>query len=551
MTINHRSPIFQLSDEYIAESASLSPIGATFLGIKGYDDQLDDFSLAGSEKTAELVRRTLQKLVAMKPQDEIDRVAKAVMEERLKSGLALHDSREQQRLWGVIASPASYIRQVFEMMAHETEAEIHNITARLNAVAGAHESWISSIDDLAKEGKFTSRRQALAVAEQLDAFAKGAYSGIAKQADPAGKYPELHTAGAAADKSAAQTSQWLKNVYALIANPEDAVGEKRYSAWARHFTGAQLDLRATYEWGMQDLAQINDRMWKVAAKIMPEAKSLRAVADHLDADPQYLVKGKETLLKKLKDFTQEAVKKMDGVYFDIDDRIKFCDARIAPEGSASAPYYQPPSEDLSRPGTTWYPALGKDEFTWWHLASTWYHEAVPGHHLQCATVIIEQDRLSRFQRTEAWTSGYGEGWALYAERLMDELGAFEDPGLEMGYLSGQALRAARVVVDIGMHLGYADYDGKVWNAESAREVLMNRALLDAAHANSEVDRYLGWPGQAISYKVGERVWMKTREDAKQRLGGKFSLKKFHTYALKLGPMGLDPFEAEIANWDGN
>lgn len=551
MTTTHRSPIFELSDKYITEAASLSPIGATFLGITGYDDQLDDFSLAGSEKSAELVRRTLQSLAMMQPQDEIDRIAKAVMEERLASGLALHESREQQILWNVISSPVSHIRQVFEMMSHETEEEIGNITARLNAVASAHESWISCIDELAKVGKTTSRRQTLAVAEQLDTFANGAYSGIAKQIDPFEKYPALHAAGAAADKSAAQTSQWLKKEYEPRSNPADAVGKERYSAWARHFTGAQLDLRATYEWGMEDLAQINERMWRVAAKIKPDAKSLREVADHLESDPKYLIHGTDALLEKLKSFTQAAVQQMDGVHFDIDDRIKFCDARLAPEGSASAPYYQPPSEDLSRPGTTWIPTLGRNEFSWWHLASTWYHEAVPGHHLQCATVIIEQDRLSRFQRTEAWTSGYGEGWALYAERLMDELGAFEDPGLEMGYLSGQALRAARIVVDIGMHLGYTDENGQVWNAQSAYETLKNRALLDDAHAKSEVDRYLGWPGQAISYKVGERVWMKAREDARQRLGANFSLKKFHSFALKLGPMGLDPFAVEMSNWDGN
>jgi uncharacterized protein (DUF885 family) len=239
------------------------------------------------------------------------------------------------------------------------------------------------------------------------------------------------------------------------------------------------------------------------------------------------------------------------VHFDIDDSIKFCDARIAPDGSAAAPYYMPPSEDLSRPGTTWFPTLGKDTFSWWHIASTWYHEAVPGHHLQVATVIIEKDRLSRYQRTEAWTSGYGEGWALYAERLMDELGGFNEPGIEMGYLAGQALRAARIVVDIGMHLQLKDQDGNVWNAESAFELLVNNALMDEDFARSEVDRYLGWPGQAISYKVGERYWMQAREDAKKRLGDKFSLKKFHSFALKLGPMGLDPFKREIENWDGN
>jgi uncharacterized protein (DUF885 family) len=195
--------------------------------------------------------------------------------------------------------------------------------------------------------------------------------------------------------------------------------------------------------------------------------------------------------------------------------------------------------------------MGRKVFGWWHIVSTWYHEAVPGHHLQVATTKINTDRLNRFQRNRVWVSGYGEGWALYAERLMDELGAFEDPGYEMGYLSAQGLRAARIVVDIGMHCGYKDFDGNVWSAESAFRLLHDRALLDEISARSEVDRYLGWPGQAISYKVGERFWMDCREDAKKRLGSKFELKKFHRFALNLGPMGLDPFKREMALWDGN
>jgi uncharacterized protein (DUF885 family) len=291
-------------------------------------------------------------------------------------------------------------------------------------------------------------------------------------------------------------------------------------------------------------------MWKVAAKIKPDAKTLREVADYLDNAPEYKIHGKEAILKKLLDFTEAAVAQMDGTHFDIDDRIKFCDARLAPEGSASAPYYMSPSEDLSRPGTTWLPLLGKDEVSWWHLASTWYHEAVPGHHLQVATTVIERERLSRFQRFGAWISGYGEGWALYAERFMDDLGAFDEPGIEMGFLSAQALRATRIVIDIGMHLGYTDENGRVWDAVSGREALMNKALLDKHHATSETDRYLGWPGQAISYKVGEREWIAARENAKKRLGSEFSLKKFHAHALRIGPMGLDTFAAELALWDG-
>lgn len=551
MTIAQRSSIFELSDEYITQAAKLSPMTATSLGIPGYDHLLDDFSLEGSKKKPALIRETLRKLAGMKPQDEIDRVAAAVMQERLTSELALYESYEQQIVCAVIYSPAIAIRQVFEMMPHESAEEIKNFTLRFSAVKSAHDSWKSCLSDLAKMGKRTTKRQVGGVADQLKAFSSGAYSGIAKRIDPDNKYPELHTAAASADKSAEEMGEWLRSSYLPEANDADGVGVERYSAWARHYTGADLDLRETYEWGLKDLARINDRMWKVALRIKPDAKSLQEVADYLDNDQKYLVKGSDVLLAKLKEFTEAATKQMDGTYFDIDDRIKFCDARFAPEGSAAAPYYQPPSEDLSRPGTTWFPTLGKDEFNWWRIPTMWYHEAVPGHHLQVATVIIEKDRLTRFQRTEAWTSGYGEGWALYAERLMDELGAFEDPGFEMGYLSAQAWRAVRVVVDIGMHLGYKDENGNVWTAESAADLLVSHALLEREFAKSEVDRYLGIAGQAISYKVGERVWMNSREEAKKRLGANFSLKKFHAYALRLGPMGLDPFAVELSHWDGN
>jgi uncharacterized protein (DUF885 family) len=525
-------------------------MGCTYLGNGLNQDKLDDFSIAGAGVSADLTRRTLKKLLELKPLDEIDRIAQAVMQERLESSLALHDSQESFVLWNVLTSPPSNVRSIFELMPKSTDKDFDNIAKRLAAVDGAYKSWTGAIMEVAKGGKTTAQRQVRGVIEQLTNYANGGFSAMCKNFDAAGKYPAIHENAKLAEKAAAETAEFLKNQYLPIANPEDAVGADRYAVWARYFTGAKLDLRATYEWGMADLKAINARMWEIAEQIKPGAKTLREVADHLDNDPKYLIKGKENVIKFLQEFTDAAIARMDGEYFEIDDRIKVCEARLAPEGSASAPYYNPPSEDLSRPGTTWIPMLGKDEASSWHLVSTWYHEAVPGHHLQFATTAVEKERLSRFQVHGAWISGYGEGWALYAERFMNELGAFDEPGIEMGYLSAQALRAARIVVDIGMHLGYTDFDGKVWNAESSRKLLNEQALLDEDHSRSETDRYLGWPGQAISYKVGERVWMKAREDAKARLGSAFSLKKFHTYALKIGPMGLDPFAIELASWDG-
>lgn len=546
-----RSPIFELADQHVEASALLSPIECTYLGKAINQDKWDDRSLAGSEQKAALYRDSLKKLLALEPIDEIDRIAQKVMQERLESTLLLHDTNEEHLIWSVLSSPVSDMRGVFELMPHESAEDYANISARLATLGVAFDQWVTTISTLAAKGKTTARRQVEGVIDQLASHANGGYVAMANRFDPEGKFPELQANARLAEAACRKLATYLKEEYLPLANPIDAVGEERYALWARYFTGADLNLRETYEWGVQDLQRINDRMWRVAEKIKPGATSLREVADILDNDPKYFIKDKEGIVAFLQDFTDKTIERMNGEYFEVDDRIKTCETRYAPDGSGTAPYYNPPSEDLSRPGTTWIPSQGTDGFTWWHLISTWYHEAVPGHHLQCATTTIEKDRLSRYQRASAWISGYGEGWALYAERFMDELGAFDEPGIEMGYLSNQALRAARVVVDIGIHLGYKDENGNLWNADSVKDLLFEKALQSDAIAASERDRYLGLPGQAISYKVGERAWMKAREDAKVRLGDQFSLKKFHTYALKIGPMGLDPFAEEMSHWDGN
>lgn len=545
----HRSEIFAISDEYIDALGRMSPMSATALGIPGYDHLLDDLSIAAETKAADYRREVLARVNAMEPIDDIDRIAREVLIERIESSLNLFDSKEAFITYGPIANPVANIRSTFTLMSTEGDEAVANITARLLAMGSALDSWKSTIEDMQALGKGTARRQVLGVAQQLTVYGSGGYADMAHSIDPDKKYPDLHLAALSAEAASLSMAAWMKDVHAPRSLDVDAVGAQRYAPWARFFTGADLDLRSTYEWGIEDLNQINARMYKAAEKLGLAGKSLKEVAEYCETAELHSIQGEEALLAKLIEFTEQAIARLDGVYFDIDPRIKFCDARIAPEGSAAAPYYMPPSEDLVRPGTTWYPTLGHTRFNFWHIASTWYHEAVPGHHLQCATATIEKDRLTRFQRTEAWISGYGEGWALYAERFMDELGAFEDPAFELGYLSGQALRAARIIVDIGMHCGYEDFEGKVWDADSAFNLLVERALLAPDFAKSEVDRYLGWPGQAISYKVGERVWLRVREDAKARLGDNFDIKAWHNYALKVGPMGLDPFEREMATFN--
>jgi uncharacterized protein (DUF885 family) len=554
----HRSEIFQLANEIVEGDAASDPIFATSSGIQGYDHLLPDFSPERTVRDIEDVSEALRQLSTLVPKDEIDRVGAEVMRERLESRLGLLASGESARIFSVLSSPLCEIRQVFELMSTD---DTDTIAARLLRVRPALGSWRLSLEELRSKGQLPPRRQILGVIGQARTYAEGTYQTyVSRLSSDAARNSTLVGAARDADLACAELATYMKDTLASSATEHDACGPDRYRAWAKHFTGAVLDLDELYAWGYADLQRITTRMREIAKEIAPDAKSLIEVAETLDNDPTRAIEGTEELLRRLVSFTQQAVEELDGVHFDIDERIRFCDARLAPEGGAAAPYYIPPSEDLSRPGTTWFPTLGETRFSWWRHASTWYHEGVPGHHLQCATSIIEADRQSRYHRLEAWTSGYGEGWALYAERLMEELGFFGDLGDELGFLAGQALRAARVVVDIGMHLelkapsdirslgNLGDCGGKVWTAPMAVAVLEGMAIQGHEMSVSEVERYLGLPGQAISYKVGERVWLRSREEAQKRLGEKFSLKKFHAFALALGPMGLDPFEAELRNW---
>jgi uncharacterized protein (DUF885 family) len=559
----HRSDVFAYANAIVERDAELDPIFATGSGIIDYDEFLPDFSPDATAMHLAATREHCDHLDTLSASDEIDRIALAVMRERLETRRGLLESGESERLFSVLTSPLSEIRQVFELMSHESDEERSVIATRLEKVRPALESWRPTLEELANSDRLASRRHVLGVADQAATYATGTYARFVKRVSPDLQDDDrLVRAANDADAACGELSAWLRDELAPRANERDFCGLDRYRVWAQNFTGADLDFDELYHWGYADLRRINARMWEIANTLVPGATSLVEVADHLDHDPSRFIDGTDELLRRLISFTQAAIEKLDGVHFDIDPRIRFCDARLAPEGSAAAPYYIPPSEDLSRPGTTWFPTLGATTFSWWSDASTWYHEGVPGHHLQCATSIIEADRQSRFHRLEAWTSGYGEGWALYAERLMDELGFFDDLGEEMGFLAGQALRAARVLVDIGMHLqlpapddlgelaGLGDCSGRVWTPEMAVAVLEERAIQSHEMSVSEVERYLGLPAQAISYKVGERVWMRSREEARQRLGDDFSLKRFHAYALALGPMGLDPFEDEMRAWSG-
>lgn len=558
------SEIYALADRYVEDHARLDPIAATFEGIAGHDALLTDFSPDAADERATIARTALHALTVAPRDTEADRLAAEVMSDRLRVAIDEHERGEHLRALRVLGSPVQYVREVFDLMPTETVDDWETLTARVARVPESLMSLQAAFGAGFARGLVASRRQTVGCIQQCEVWAgvdddrtRPFFHGLADRLEASGCSPALHStlrrhAERATDAYAA-FARFLAREYAAHATDADAVGEERYALAAHVFNGTDLDLRETYRWGWEELARIEHAMGLVAERILP-GEPLPAVFELLETDPARAIDGEDNLRAWLQDLMDRTVAELDGVHFDIPEPVRRVEAMIAPPGGAAAMYYTGPSEDFSRPGRTWYPTLGRTRFPLWGEVSICYHEGVPGHHLQVAQVRYLADRLSRYQRTLAWVSGHGEGWALYAERLMGELGYLDVPDYELGMLRAQAMRAVRVIVDIGMHLELtipddADYHpGERWTPALALPFVIERSRFPEDFMRSEVDRYLGLPGQAISYKVGERVWLECREDARRRHGAEFDLKAWHAYALDLGSMGLDLFRAEMARF---
>jgi uncharacterized protein (DUF885 family) len=426
------------------------------------------------------------------------------------------------------------------------------------ALDGLRASLLAAAD----HGRVSALRQVAKVADQAETWAglhgeDGFFTTLITGAKDVSEdlRRELDRNARAAQEAYAELAGFLRAELAPLAPAKDAVGEDVYRLWSRYFTGAALDLQETYHWGWAEFSRIEAEMVKVAARIKPGA-SLAETAAALDADARYLVHGQGAFEAWMQGLSDNALKALRGKHFEIPDALMALECKIAPPGGGVGAYYTAPNEDFTRPGRMWWSvAPDKTEFSTWREVSTVYHEGVPGHHLQIATAVYQAASLNKYQRLMAFTSGHGEGWALYAERLMQDLGFLSDDGELLGMLSDQLFRAARVVVDLGMHLeleipaGTGFHEGERWTPELGLEFMLTRTITDAAHVHDEIDRYLGWPGQAPAYKIGERLWMAAREHAKRRQGDTFDMKDFHTRALKLGGMGLDTLREQLAELD--
>jgi uncharacterized protein (DUF885 family) len=571
-----------IADRYVDGVVRLNPITATALGIPVGQDKLPDLSPAGSEEQAELQRSTLAELDAavtaaggLDALDADERRCARLLRERLEASLALHDAGENLRSLSTLFSPVQSVRQVFQLMPQNDDGDWEVIARRLHEVPRALESYTESLAEGAGRGLYVGPTQVVSVVEQLgDWLGEGDAADAGDAADrrhrggwfegfvapgPAVHRATLEEGAQLATRAVRRFRDWLRDEYGPPAREHgrDQVGAERYARFARYWTGADLDLKDAYEWAWTEFAAIDEQLRREAARVLPGATPLQAMR-HLDERGE-AIEGVEEVRRRLQRMMDDAIEALDGTHFDLADPVRKVEAMIAPAGSAAAPYYTRPALDFSRPGRTWLPTLGAERFPLWNLVSTWYHEGVPGHHLQLAQWVYVAPQLSRYQVSLGSVGANVEGWALYAERLMDELGYLDDPGSRIGFLDAQQMRAVRVIVDIGMHLELEiPHDqgvpepfapGQRWTPQLAREFFGLNCGRPEEFLDSELVRYLGGPGQAISYKLGERAWLTGRDAARrahEARGSEFDAKAWHMAALSAGSLGLDDLVAELS-----
>ena len=546
----------QIANEYFEKVLDLNPVHATELGRKGVETLYPDYSPAGEKAFARLAKKTLKKVDNVLPIDDVDLVTLDALQERL----SLYRKQYKAGFGGWqlnnIASVPQEVRSVFDLMKRNTQQDWEHIVGRMHRVTEALEGYIQTLEAAREEGKVAPRRQVDIVIEQTAAYyAPGGFFDdlAAEVAEAVPALKDEAVAGAEAAKEGyRRLNSYLVEKLQPVAPSRDAVGRKAYSLHSRSFLGTTIDLDETYAWGVKELESIIARQREVAEEIEPGA-SIERAKQLLDEDPARQLHGTDELKAWMQKLADAAVENLADTHFEIGGPMRRIECCIAPTNEGGI-YYTGPSPDFSRPGRMWWSVPeGEDTFTTWRETSTVYHEGVPGHH-QIAIATALKGTMNSWRTNMLWVSGHGEGWALYAERLMEELGYLKDPGDRMGMLNAQRMRAARVVFDIGVHcempipaewaeqLGVEP--GTIWTSELGYEFLKLNLDESEGHLRFEFLRYLGWPGQAPSYKIGERLWLELRDQALRRGD---DMRAFHTRALLLGSVGLDTLRRALTD----
>ncbi len=534
---------WQIADEYEAEMAAIDGDA---------DTTLHDLSIEAYDARNEIKRRTVAALEALPRLD----VLGEVLRERLTAEIGLHECGFNTSLLAPLYTPVHHLRMVFDDLPRETEEQWRTVAWHLRRATADYGVWTRTLTTSLERGGHISKRRVRTVADQcsnwIDPEGTNFYRALVAgfSGDPA-LQAELTAGAEEVTAAAAEFIRFLREDLLSKATDQDGLGRDRYEITSRFFLGKRVDLDDLYAYGWEELRRLRDLSQRLGAELTGERDPVAARAA-LDAREDLRLPVSDELIPWLQQRIEESKGILFPKQFDLPPKHAYVEAKMS-TADTMIEYYARPDDATGRPGRVWWAVpSARTSVSSWRMMTGLVHEGLPGHHLQHA-VEMEQDGMHPWQRDGGCSShAYTEGWAHYCERIAHSLGLLENDAELLGTINSEIWNMGRVLIDIGLHAGLpippdnGFTDETEWTYDLGVQFLVDLAGVDPLSARAEVDRYLGWPGQGLVFKVGSDTWIKVREGERERLGDAFDLKEFHMEAMSHGPMGLETLEALYA-----
>jgi len=534
-----------------------SPIYASILGDKRYNDKVDDFSQKAIDDGLADAKKFLDRFEAIDtagfPEQEI--LNKKLMMRDLK--MTLESARFKP--WEMPVSQFGGVHvdmpQLVSVLSFQSVKDYDDYIARLKQMPRYFDENMIQMRKGMAEGLMPAR----ILLEKVVTQSNGLATQTPEQspfAQPFAKFPSgiseadqkrLREAGLAAIRDSVlpayvKFTKFVRDEYAPKGRTEPGVwalpnGAERYAFLVKQNTTTNLTPEEIHQIGLQQVHDIEARMLKVANQL--GFKDLKSLDAAIKKDPQLHFQSRQAIIDLYKKDTDQMYAKLPDLF----GRLPKAKVEIMPieefREKESATHYIQPAIDGSRPGHVMVNTGDFANRTRLDVETTAYHEGVPGHHMQIA-IAQELPQLPPFRQNEYYNA-YIEGWALYSERLGEEVGFFQDPYSYFGHLQDDMLRAIRLVVDTGFHY-------KHWTRQQVVDFFHDHSTIDEVEVQSETDRYMAIPGQALGYKVGQLEILKLRAYAKDQLGDKFDIRGFHDEVLGAGALPMDVLTDRIHEW---
>ncbi|HKR84483.1 MAG TPA: DUF885 domain-containing protein [Terriglobales bacterium] len=553
-----REQLHSLFDEKWQYELRTSPESATALGDNRYNDRLSDYSAEFYRKDLEESRKFLARFEALPPAglSPQDRLSRELMMRNLREQIEGAEFQGWEMSVSQNGGPQIELPDLITITPFNTTHDYENYISRLKQIPRVFEQVTANLEQGMKDGLMPPRFLLEKVAPQAEDVA-GKAGENSPFFDPLQKFPgsissadqdRLRKEALAAINNQiipayTRFADFMRKDYAPHGRAEPGIwalpnGEKRYRFAVRRMTTTDLTPDQIHEIGLKELHQTEAEMLAVAKKF--GFSDLASFNEHIKGDRKLYATSGQQLLDLYAKYVREMESRLPQ-YFGHLPRAKLVAIPMAPvrEKNAVPADYTPGTADGSRPGHINVNEYDPEHRLLLNVEAIAYHEGIPGHHLQIS-LAQELTGLPQFRKHAGYTA-FVEGWALYSERLAHEMGCYQDPYSEYGRLENEMWRDIRLVIDTGVH-------AKHWSRDHMVEYFHKYTAMDEPNIQTEVDRYIAWPGQALAYKLGQLEILKLREEARQKLGAKFDIRNFHDEVLGNGALPLNVLEEQVENW---